>query len=484
MKKLILLIFSVVLLSSCATNPVTGKKEFMIFSERYEVHLGEEINREIRKKYPLYDDEALERYVSSVGMKIAKVSHRSYLSFHFGVLDSPVPNAFALPGGFIYVYRGALALMNNEAQLAGVLGHEAGHVCARHAMKRLQLELGTKILFTAAYAAVGSRAVMDVTRVFLGIVFSGYSRKEEKQADELGVLYMWKAGYNPMEMSRFLAALLREEKYKPNFVEKIFATHPPTEERIVYTRRLAEGYIRESRGRKLKVLYNQFLRHLDGMPYGPGGREGYIKGRKYLNGHYGVTFQVPEGWKMERNGKSILFSSKNGLFKGVLDIGPLGMEISPIRYAEITEKEMGLSRRFGTFVYLSGRKVFEAEYIKGVFGSAKVIHAIYYTQGEWGLRLMFVYPRKYGGIGLEFFYGLKRHLRFLSEKERKKIPVYRIKIYSPSFGETFYDIAKKFYGSTKKANDLAVFNGFNSALDPIPPGRLIKIKPIIAEKLD
>ncbi len=482
MKKLLFLIFSILPLFSCAVNPVTGKKEIMVFSEADEIAIGKRINSQVLKRYPIYRDNELEKYISSVGVKIKAVSHRPNLPFRFGILDLPVPNAFAIPGGFIYVYRGALILMNNEAQLAAVLGHETGHVCARHAMKRLQLQLGATLLLNLASAASGSPLVVNAGKLFFSIIFSGYSRSEERQADELGVLYMWKAGYNPMEMSRFLELLLREEKYKPNFIGKIFATHPPTEERVRYTRALARRYIEESSGKKLKVLYNRFLRHLDGIPYGPGTEEGFIKGNTYLNGYYGISFKVPPGWKMVRSENRIEFGSRDGVFKGFLKLKTLGVPMSSIRYAEVVEKELRLKRLFGTYSYVSGRKAFEAEYKLGGFGAPRrILQALYYSDPErgWALSLFLVYPVRKRGLGLEFFYALKRNLRILSDEEKKKIPVYRLKIYLPKPGETFYSISKKFYGSTAKADELAVFNGFSSARDPIPPGRLIKIKPIL-----
>ena len=188
-------------LVSCAVNPVTGKREFMLISEQQEISLGQETDQEIRSQYGVYDHPGLNEYVTRVGMTMVPHSHRSHLGYHFAVLDTPVVNAFAVPGGYIYVTRGILAMMNSEAELAVVLGHELGHVNARHSARRLsnmilvQVGLAVGGALSETFAKISGAASVGIQLLFLK-----YSRGDERQADRLGVEYARKGSYNPGKM--------------------------------------------------------------------------------------------------------------------------------------------------------------------------------------------------------------------------------------------------------------------------------------------
>jgi predicted Zn-dependent protease len=197
-------------LTGCATNPATGQKEFSLVSEGQEVSMGQEGDKAVQAEYGVYDDPALNAYVDGIGKKLAAVSERPNLEWHFRVVDSPVVNAFALPGGYIYVTRGILAVCNSEAQIAGVLGHEIGHVTARHSARQItrsqlaQVGLGLGSIFVEGFSPYGQAA-----SVGLQLLFLKYSRGDETQADELGVRYASRAGYDPREIPATYSALKR-----------------------------------------------------------------------------------------------------------------------------------------------------------------------------------------------------------------------------------------------------------------------------------
>ena len=225
----------------CAVSPITGKRELMIFSDAQEIELGKNADPDIRWQFGgVYKDPQLSAYVNSVGQGAAAASHRPGIPYHFTVVDSSVVNAFALPGGYIYITRGLLARLDNEAQLASVLGHEIGHVTAQHGMKRLQTNLGFNLLLAVIeqVAAGGEgqqrkRGIIKLTStVAFATVSLGYSRKDEYQADELGTTYAQKAGYDPEGMVQLLGVLKSMHDREPSSVEEFFMSHPRSSSRI------------------------------------------------------------------------------------------------------------------------------------------------------------------------------------------------------------------------------------------------------------
>jgi len=240
---LILTLFAISLFSfGCATSYITGEKELILFSEQFEINLGDNFSKEIRKIEPIYPDVNLQEYVDRVGRRVAKASHRPNLPYRFYVINSSMVNAFALPGGPVFIYRGLLERMESEAELAAVLGHEIGHIAARHGIKKLQSVLGIQILVLGGQVVAVKKAkteeemeeygeLLKLTTVSLNLVLLGYGREHEFQADELGTLYTKKAGYDPEGMVNLLGCLRALEKNRPT-VPTYLSTHPPTLARI------------------------------------------------------------------------------------------------------------------------------------------------------------------------------------------------------------------------------------------------------------
>src|SRR5918995_6769639 len=193
------------LVSACATNPATGKREFSLMSEAQEVQLGQEMDVQVRREMGLYDDAALQRYVQDVGLRLARASERPNLPWHFAVVDEPAINAFALPGGYIYLTRGILPFLDTEAELAGVLGHEIGHVTARHSAqqytKATTAGVGVQLLSIFVPEA---RPLQNITETALGVMFLKHGRDDELQADGLGVQYAARTGWDPAGVAGML----------------------------------------------------------------------------------------------------------------------------------------------------------------------------------------------------------------------------------------------------------------------------------------
>jgi predicted Zn-dependent protease len=239
----------------------------------------------------VYDDKDLQKYIDDVGQRLVEVCDRNYLDYQFQVIDSPILNAFALPGGFIFITRGLLAELENEAQLAGVLGHEIGHVVARHSATQLSEAIGYQALTLASMAAGPNAGEMAmVTTALSQSMMLGYSREREFQADTMGLTYMHRAGYDPLEMSRFLS-ILSEKSQGPTGYGVYSSTHPDVFERISVGRSKAklmlalditQDKLKQKNGQgeagvtkeeliayKGNVLEDEYKDHLEGLLYGP-----------------------------------------------------------------------------------------------------------------------------------------------------------------------------------------------------------------------
>lgn len=255
----------ILLLSSlvgCAVNPITGKRELMLISDDQEIELGKDADSDIRWNFGgIYRDPQLTAYVNGVGQRVALVSHRPNIPYHFAIVDTSELNAFALPGGYIYITRGLLARIENEAQLSAVLGHEIGHVNAKHSVKNLQSALGFELLMVVVEGLMsGSEryqkwrgAVRLTSQVAFATVSLGYSRKDEFQADELGTAYTQKARYDPEGMVQLLGLLKSLHDREPSSVELFFSSHPRTSDRI----KSVKGHIAQIPAGQSKGMLNQ-----------------------------------------------------------------------------------------------------------------------------------------------------------------------------------------------------------------------------------
>ncbi len=300
------------LLSGCAVNPVTGKPELMLMSENNEIQMGNEAHGQIQMQYGVYPDESIQQWFSGMGSNMSKISHRKNLPWTFTVLDSPVVNAFAVPGGFIYITRGILAHFNNEAQLAGVLGHEIGHVTARHTAARyskaqlanLGIALGS--IFSEEFAAFSELASLGTSLLFLK-----FSRDDEREADRLGVEYASRSAYDAVEMSEFFRTL---ELLAPQggSLPAWQSTHPDPGDRISATRNQALKFKKSHADMSFAISRDEYLERVDGMIYGDDPRQGYVKDGVFYHPEMKFRFPVPNEWRVANMPTEVRMGSKEG----------------------------------------------------------------------------------------------------------------------------------------------------------------------------
>ncbi|MDH3401367.1 MAG: M48 family metalloprotease, partial [Chromatiales bacterium] len=293
-------------LTGCASNPATGGVDLVMMSEETEIRLGEENHQQIMKQYRPYTNEALQAYVNKVGQSLGAVSERSELTFHFLLLDDDMVNAFALPGGYIYITRGMLAHLNSEAELAAVLGHEIGHVTGRHAVRQDSTSklLGAGSLVTGI--ATGSVAAMDLGGMLGGVLVSGYGREMELEADELGARYMAKTGYPPAQMLEVIDILkrresfeigrARQEKREPQIYHGWLASHPDNDTRLAEAVQAAAA---EGPGDPAMIRRQLFLENIDGLAWGKSHAGGVVRDNRFYHERLRVKFNFPKGWRVE-----------------------------------------------------------------------------------------------------------------------------------------------------------------------------------------
>ena len=297
--------------SGCATNPATGAKQISFVSRGQELEMGREADPAIISEYGLYDDPKLVAYVDSVGQRLGKVSHLPTLAWHFRLLDSPVVNAFAIPGGYIYITRGIMAYMNSEAQLAGVLGHEIGHVTARHSAQQITNQQIAQVgLLVGMVAFSGLRPYGGLAAQGMGLLFLKYSRDHETQADELGVQYSARARYDPRQIPATYETLKRIGEREGAGLPSFLSTHPDPGDRQVRTRQLAEASI-SGAATNLEIGAANYRSHIEGLTYGDDPRAGYFENSRFY--HPQLQFQMifPSGWKTVNNPSAVVATNES-----------------------------------------------------------------------------------------------------------------------------------------------------------------------------
>jgi len=460
----------VVFIASCAVNPVTGERELSLYSENDEIAIGKEVDGQIRNQYGFYNDPALNDYVRRVGASLTPHTHRSHLEYRFAVLDSPVVNAFAVPGGYVYVTRGILALMKSEAELAVVLGHELGHVNARHSIKRMSEQ--TLFGLGLAVGASLNKTVSDLAGLAglgMQLLFLKYSRDDERQADQLGIEYSRKGGYNPGEMIGFFNSLekmgdLSGRQTIPGFL----STHPLTSERIQNTKNM----LLEA-DRKLQVKPAPYLNQVENMVYGDDPRQGFVEENTFYHPEMRFSFDFPQKWQLQNMPSQVIIGSEDGEAGVILQAEKSSEDLRD--YARIkTAKVENLQFRADQSRRINGLNAYQQLFD-------------YYPKDSSELRVLMTYV-KYGSYIYNFtalstipkfdryekpFDSVIGSFRRLTNRAYLNRQPKRIKLHRSNGKQTL----QKIFQETGIEEDLwprfAIMNGMELS-DPPPPGQLIK----------
>lgn len=287
---------------ACATNPATGRRQLMLVSEAQEIEMGRQADREVGGAYGIYPDAALQAYLQGLGKDLSGRSERPALPWTFRVVDDPVVNAFALPGGFIYVTRGILAHFDSEAQLAAVLAHEIGHVTARHSADQISRQQFAMLgLGVGMIVKPELERFAGVAQAGLGLLFLKFGRDHEREADSLGLRYLLGGGYAPEEMSAVFRMLDQLGAEGAPRLPDWLSTHPSPQDRL---ERIEAGIPKPSpRG---TVNRDAYLQRLDGLVFGENPREGFFRGSAFLHPELRFRFDFPRGFKLQNRRDAVV----------------------------------------------------------------------------------------------------------------------------------------------------------------------------------
>src|SRR5688500_4472438 len=306
--RILISIAAIVVMVACATNPVTGKRELSFMSEAQEISVGRELDAQVRQEMGLYDNDDLQRYVQDLGMRLAQSSQRPNLPWSFAVLDSPAVNAFALPGGFIYITRGILPYLDNEAQLVGVLGHEIGHVTARHSAQQYTRGMGASLgVLVGSIFVPAIRPLSDLAQGGIGVLFLKFGRDDELQADALGAEYTAGGGWDPDEVPAFLTTLARiAETTDRNGVPNWLTTHPQPDDRAARAGELVKKVRTAASDTPFIVDRDGYLARIDGIVFGDNPEDGIVRGHIFLHPPLRFALAFPDGWEITNSEEQVV----------------------------------------------------------------------------------------------------------------------------------------------------------------------------------
>lgn len=472
-----LLVLAALAGAGCARNPVTGRPNLILVPEASEREMGREEAEKVRQTMGLLEDSELTAYVSKLGARLAAPYVRDGATFEFHVVDVAEPNAFALPGGHVYVSRGLLALSNSEDELANVIGHEIGHVLARHASRRLTLAApfalatGVGALATGIVSPTLGRAVADIGSITGGLVIAPYSREQERDADRVGMELAARAGWDPAAMATLLHTLEREEQShpdaKPHF--NFFASHPSTPERVAATAKLARGMDRAPAS-PIAGERISFLRSLDGLLVGDDPAQGVFAENRFLHPELNFTLAFPEKWATQNTRESVAAVAPDGTALIVLESakGANGQEA-----ARIFASGAGIGADAVVPLEHAGRSVPHVEATgRGERGDVSVDISWIDAGGAVYKITGVAEPEDFPAYRGQFHLAALS-LRELTSDERKSIRDSRLRIREAKAGQSLGEFAER-EKSSWTADQIAIANG----LEPesvLPTVTLLKV---------
>ena len=313
---LLVIIFFGLSISSCVTNPVTGQKELDLIPPSQEILMGKKEYKSVLSQFDIYRYKDLNSYIEKIGEKLVPYVQDKNVKYTFTLLDSPDVNAFSTPGGYVYITRGILAYLNNEAQLACVLGHEMGHINAHHVATLLTKQMIFNMGLAIAYAkSKRFRKFAPLVGIAGNLLFLSFSRSDEYQADYLGVEYATLAGYDATQMAYFFDELERIEVSENAVLPEFLSTHPSPPHRRERVIQLARKWQAIAKRGYYKIGRDVYLEHINGILFGKDKRNGYTIENRYYHPNMRFTFEFPKDWKLIDMAHYIGIVPKN--YKGV-----------------------------------------------------------------------------------------------------------------------------------------------------------------------
>ncbi len=484
-RKLASALVAAALVTSCATNPATGGKNVVMGTTQGEKEQSRRYYDQIIAAYGLYEDQAVQDYVNAVGQRVARNSHLSDWDFKFTVLDDDSINAFTTGGGYVYVHRGLLTYLNSEAELAGVLGHEIGHVTARHPSRRQTRSVLASVLATGAAIATGSGAVAQLANIGATAWLQGYGRENEMEADRLGLEYAVKTGYNPEAMGQVFKVFKAQETFEmnrakaegrePQIYHGIFSSHPAPDAREIQAAKGAANITTEPPDGWIDNR-DPYLKMLDGMPYGSSRAQGIVRDNRFYHASLGITMAFPKGWTIENQRDRILAftRSKDAIMQ--ITTAPRDEKLTPREF--LLKALRGASINKGEELNVNGMEGYTLITRKGSpldGGEGPVRWAVLFRGKS---AYLFGGASRSGTSGLPaddgLFMSSIQTMRTLKTSEYPLAEPYRIKVVQATDKTKLDDYSKNMPVDRYKKEELQLLNGVYPT-GKLEPGQQIKV---------
>lgn len=471
-----LLSFTLIGVNACSTNPATGKSQFAgLMSPQQENQIGSEEHQKIMAEFGEYNDPEIKAYVQAIGERVSRDTERPDVKYKFFVLDSPIVNAFALPGGYVYISRGLLALADNEAELSAVLAHEIGHITGRHSAERYSKGVVTSLGAAVLSAAVGQQGVSQALSLGANLYLSSYSRKQESEADSLGLRYMTNGGYDVSGMPSFLKSMQSHTTLEAQLDGKTaaqgtnyFSTHPATGDRVALT--LSEARAYPAGG---SVNRDAYLNKIDGIIYGDSARQGFIRGQSFIHPEIGLAFDAPQDFTIKNQPSHVVASNSNGAVI-IFDMASNEGVKDPATYiSQAWMKEDTVQNLQRTSV--NGLPAATAQFKGTINGKAATILLMSIQWNDKTIaRFQVAIPQNASASLID---GLKRStysLRRINAADKKAYAPYRVKIVTAKAGDTAQSLAEKQPFNTLSVDRFRILNGL-STRDQVVAGNRYKV---------
>lgn len=461
------------LFNSCAVNPVTGKREVSLVSEEQEVALGQQADPAVIAQFGLYEDEALQNFIQEKGQAMAAISHRSNLQYEFKIVDSPVINAFALPGGYVYFTRGIMAHFNNEAQFAGVLGHEIGHITARHsAQQQTSMVLAQGGLILGSVLSPTIAQLGDVASQGLGLLFLKFGRDDERQADELGVEYSSKIGYDAEEMADFFLTLQREQQEQGQMIPDFLSTHPNPGERYETVNKLAFEWKQRLNLLTPKIERDRYLRRLEGMVYGEDPKQGFVESNTFYHPELKFKFGIPANWQHQNSPQQFQMAAPDGKAAMALTLAQgstpeaAAQQMVQQYKLQVVQSEQVTVNGLPAYALVADQQQQQGQNIRTLTYFIQYGGNIYSIMGMSAANNFNTY--------FETFSTTMRSFSQLTEAEKLNRQPERIRIKTLASGTTLMQAFQNYGVAQNRMEELAILNGL-ALKDWVEKGTLLKV---------
>lgn len=445
-------------------------------SPQQEQNIGAQEHQKVIKEFGVYADGGLQSYVDMIGQKVVKDTERPDVHYQFTLLDSPMVNAFALPGGYIYLTRGLMCLANSEAEIAAVLAHEAGHITGRHSAERYSQSVVTSLGAMVLATAIGSDGVTQALGVGSDLYLKSYSRGQENQADELGLRYMSRAGYDPRGMPVFLSSLQADSMLEGRLAGNdnssgvdYFSTHPATQERVNKALALSAQYPQSG-----VINKEEYLKRIDGIVFGDSAVQGFVRGQNFYHPAMGFTFSVPADFYMSNQPDKVIATSRTGALI-IFDILNNPRRVSPMDFL-VQDWLQGRNVPDAENIGVNGLRAASVALSGEVNGRAMMVRLVAI---EWGdgqiVRFQVAYPERLSSAQLDDLKRSTYSFRYLSQGDAARIRPYRIEIVTAGGGDTVESLAARMaLQDGYQVDRFRVLNGLG-ANDRVAVGRAYKI---------